>query len=92
MARYILGVRKQSPKAVTRRKLGWWTTKARRDLLRLRYWAKLVRMPKRRLTKQVYLARRKELQIQGNTDNKTNWCYHTRDLLKELKLDQIWRS
>ena len=89
-------VHPRSGKAVTKSsnegKLGWWTMKARRYLLRLRYWAKLDRMPKRRLTKQVYLARRKKLQIQRDTDDKTNWCYHTRELLRELKLGQKWRS
>ena len=44
------------------------------------------------MPKRVYLARRKELQIQRDTDDKTNGCYHTRELLRELKLGQIWRS
>ena len=35
--------------------LGWWTLKARRDLLRLKFWGKIVsRMSSSRLVKQVY--------------------------------------
>jgi hypothetical protein len=39
--------------------LGWWTMKARRDMLRMRYWRKIVNMDESRVTKLVYLESKK---------------------------------
>ena len=53
MARMIL---KCSPKMTNEAvlgELGWWTLKGRRDLLRLKYYGKIVRMGEDRLVKQV---------------------------------------
>jgi len=40
--------------------LGWWTLKARRDMLRLRYWAMLVNMSLVRITKCVFVESKRE--------------------------------
>ena len=34
--------------------LGWWPMKARRDMIRLRYWRKLLKMSIERLPKVIY--------------------------------------
>ena len=62
MARMIL---KCSPKMTNEAvlgELGWWTLKGRRDLLRLKYYGKIVRMGEDRLVKQVYVESRKRLE------------------------------
>ena len=40
--------------------LGWWTLKGRRDLLRLKYYGKIVRMGEDRLVKQEYVESRRD--------------------------------
>ena len=39
--------------------MGWWTMKARRDELRLRYWRKIVNMTPERIPRIVYEESRK---------------------------------
>jgi hypothetical protein len=39
--------------------LGWWTMRARRDMIRLNYWGKLVNMEDSRVTKLVYRTSKK---------------------------------
>jgi len=43
--------------------LGWWTLKARSDMLRLRFWGKIVNMDLSRVTKRVY--------------NESKWLFET---------------
>ena len=52
--------------------LGWWKLKARRDMIRLRYWRGLIKMQDDKLPKRVYeweLRRRK---------GKRSWIIYTR--------------
>ncbi|MFN9380495.1 MAG: RNA-directed DNA polymerase [Bacteroidota bacterium] len=77
MARMIL---KCSPKMTNEAvlgELGWWTLKGRRDLLRLKYYGKIVRMGEDRLVKQVYVESRKRLE----EGKQSKWCADTKAIL-----------
>jgi len=80
MARMIL---KCSPKMTNEAvlgELGWWTLKGRRDLLRLKYYGKIVRMGEDRLVKQVYGESRKRLE----EGKQSKWCADTKAILHWL--------
>ena len=69
--------------------LGWWTLKARRDLLRLKFWGKIVgSMPPSRLVKQVYAHSR----ARYDAGQKSRWCQYTHTLLTELGMEEIWQQ
>jgi len=69
--------------------LGWWTLKARRDLLRLKFWGKIVcSMPSSRLVKQVYAHSRARYEA----GEKSRWCAYTHTLLTELGMEEIWQQ
>src|SRR4051794_30069696 len=55
--RRMLRVSSKMANAVVRGELGWWSMKGQRDLKRLVYWARLVRMADNRLAKIVYRQR-----------------------------------
>ena len=57
MGRRILGVNRKTSGAAVRGELGWWRMEARRDLARLRFWGKLVRMDRSRIVKRIYVER-----------------------------------
>jgi hypothetical protein len=76
------------PEEVVRGEMGWERQKARRDEMRLRYWAKIVRMEGDRIVKRIYREsrnrmEREEIEKIGNEDMKmTNtWCLYTRKLM-----------
>ena len=73
--RKLLRVSRKMSDAVVRGELGWWTMRAQRDLKRLVYWARLVRMDDTRLVKIVYRQRR-EQKIQRYND----WCSQVRNI------------
>ena len=62
MAKRILGVPSTTADAAVRGELGWWTLKGRRDMLRLRYWGKLTRMPSKRWTRRIYAKSRQQFE------------------------------
>lgn len=69
--------------------LGWMPLRARRVMLRLRYWGKLERMPDDRLAKKVYKESRRR------TDDGTmsrSWCSYTRLLLQKVGLGEYWEA
>jgi hypothetical protein len=70
-----------------RGELGWWSLKARRVMLRLRYWGKLIRMDEGRLVKKIY----RESKRDHDDDNKVmNWCSYTHELLRTVGLADHW--
>lgn len=83
MGRRILGLRENVNNEVVYGELGWWTLRTRRDLLRLRYWGKLLAMKETRLTKIIYEWERKQ-----NVPH--SWCSHTKDLLRNIGLGDFW--
>jgi hypothetical protein len=72
---------------VVRGELGWWTMRARRDMLRLRYWAKILRMQSTRWVSRVYRITREEAQAGAS-----NWCSLTKKILDELGMGDVWES
>ena len=54
MGRRILGARTNPNNEVVYGELGWWPLTARRGMLRLRYWQKLLSMDATRLTRILY--------------------------------------
>ena len=80
--RYILGHWYKSNNGVVMNELGWMPLKDRRDMLRLRYWRKLLNMDNRRKVKQVYEADRKS--------SKKVWAEYTKELLYSLDLAKEW--
>jgi hypothetical protein len=86
MARMIL---KCSPKMTNEAvlgELGWWTLKGRRDLLRLKYYGKIVRMGEDRLVKQVYAESRKRLE----EGKQSKWCADTKAILHNMGMGEAW--
>jgi hypothetical protein len=88
MGRRILGCVSTTANEVVRGELGWMTMKSRRDLLRLGYWGKVMRMREGRWTRRLYEKSREEFVGEG----KSNWCKITHSLLCELHLEQVWDS
>ena len=78
-----MGSKGTTPNEAVLGDLGWWTLKARRDMMRLRYWRKLTQMGEDRLPKKIYLWGREDV-------DSDSWCGYTRDLLKELGLEEYW--
>ena len=54
MGKRILGLKESTTNEAVRGEMGWWSMKARRDMMRLRYWRKILKMGQERLTKKVY--------------------------------------
>src|SRR4051812_39255850 len=74
MGKMILRCSSKMANEVVLGELGWWTLKARRDLLRLKFWGKIVsRMSSSRLVKQVYAHSRARYEA----GEKSEWQIHT---------------
>merc|ERR1712081_111314 len=54
IGRFILGHRRNSNNCTVLGELGWWKLEERRDLLRLKFWGKILRLKKNRITRIVY--------------------------------------
>jgi hypothetical protein len=89
MARRILNCSFRTPVAAMMGDLGWITLAARRDLQRLVFWGKMVKMKNSRLTKRVYLQRKQDFL---DTESGSNWCYFTHQLLSRLGLLEYWED
>ena len=83
MGKRILGLDQSTCNQVVLGEMGWWKMKARRDMLRLRYWWKLIRMSRKRLPRKIY-----DWEMRG--DSKKIWTTYTRKLLKEIGLEDYW--
>jgi hypothetical protein len=86
MAKMILRCSTMMANEVVLGELGWWTMKGRRDLLRLKYWGRIVGMADSRLVKQVYVESRKRQE--GGKQSK--WCADTKALLEGLGMEGAW--
>ena len=83
MGKRILGLKESTTNEVVRGEMGWWSMKARRDMIRLRYWRKILNMGQERLTKKVY-----EWELRLGVDR--SWKGYTRELLDTLGLGAYW--
>jgi hypothetical protein len=94
MGKRILRCGSRMTEEVVRGELGWERHVARRDEMRLRYWAKLVRMGDERIAKTIYKSSRRRLEQEEEAllPLTKTWCKYTRDLLTELHLVEIWQT
>ena len=89
MGKMILRCSSKMANEVVLGELGWWSLKARRDLLRLKFWGKIVsRMSSSRLVKHVYVESRKRYEA----GKSSKWCKYTHELLKELGMNDVWQQ
>ena len=85
MGRRILGRRGKSTDETILGELGWWTMQARRWMLRLRYWRKLIsEMGPERLPRKVYNWERRS----GRTNS---WTKQTEEIMEQLGLAEVWK-
>ena len=94
MGKRILRCGSKMTEEVVRGELGWERQKARRDEMRLRYWGKLVRMNNERIAKALYTTSRHRLELEekDKAPLTETWCNYTRDLLRELHLEEEWKT
>jgi len=81
----LLGVSKKMASVVVRGELGWWSMRAQRDMKRLMYWARLIRMDDSRLVKSVYRIRREKA-----GKRISDWCTEVHRTLTSIGLGHIW--
>jgi hypothetical protein len=94
MARRILGCPSTTAQVALRGEMGWWTLQGRRDLLRLRFYGRLISMDEDRTVKQVYRLARSELPpLRRYRKNRTqSWCVYTRHLMLQLGFQKEWEQ
>ena len=83
----LLGVGKSCAIEVVRGDLGWYPMATRMDLMRLKLWIKMLKMPKERLTRKVFEHRR-----QTSTNKHNSWCWKIKQILSSLNMEHIWGS
>ena len=89
MGKMILGCSSKMANEVVLGELGWWTLKARRDLLRIKFWSKIVGgMSQHRLVAQVYAHSRARYEA----GKPSKWCAHTHAILQQLGMDDVWQK
>ena len=81
IAKRILGMTERTSNEAVLGELGWWPLKARRDMIRLRYWQNLLSMKEKRLPRLIY-----EWQKENDEENES-WVAYTKKLLVELDLN-----
>ena len=86
MGERILGLNQSTNNEVVLGELGWWKMKARRDMLRLRYWRKLILMKRERLPRKVY-----EWELKKKIKKK-KWTSYTKKILDELGMGEYWEK
>ena len=84
VAKRILGMKERAANEAVLGDLGWWPLKARRDMIRLRYWQNLLNMKNKRLPKLIYDWEKE------NEENENSWIAYTKKLLRELNLEEYW--
>ena len=74
-------------------------TKGTGDEMRLRYWAKIVRMDSDRIVKRIYRESKNRLekeeaafQLNNQATITKTWCTYTKQLMKKLNLEEEWRT
>ena len=100
VARRILGAKQSTSIPFLMGELGWWPLAARRDLLRLKFWWRLVNMPMTRGVKIAYQYCKSKFQASMASGrnlgrlkkHSMNWCEYTFSLLKELQLENVFWS
>lgn len=89
MAKRILGCSPSAANEFVLGELGWVSLQARRDMLRLRLWYRIVHANKDRIVYKVYRAGKEQLAINDRCA-KGGWCEYTRSILQSLELGDRW--
>jgi len=95
MGKRILRCGSRMTEEVVRGELGWERQKARRDEMRLRYWAKIVRMDDDRMVKRIYRVSRNRLEREEAEEREIKtktWCKYTKELMIRLRLEVEWST
>ena len=92
MGKRILRCGKKMTEEVVRGELGWERQKSRGDEMRLRYWAKIVKMTDDRMVKIVYRTSKDRLEREESerVPITTTWCKYTKELMRKLNLEEEW--
>ena len=92
--RLCLGVGREVPNAVVLGGLGWVSVQARREVLRLRYWGKIVREGRKDPDSPVWVMYQegRRRMMEGRTRSKNEWCVETQRLLQEVGLGESWET
>lgn len=88
--RMALGVGKGVADEVVLGDLGWWSIRGRREYLRLKYWAKMVREKDEGIVGMVYEEGRRR--IEKGEARATEWCVETKRIMVEMGLEEEWRT
>ena len=88
MGRRILGCRAKTTNAAVKGEMGWQSLKARRDMLRMTYWGKVVSMSRERWVRRIY----DESRRRHEEDGQQSWCTYTHHILKEYGLEGEWEK
>ena len=83
VGKIILGVSTKTTNEVVLGELGWWRMKARRDMARLVFWRKLIKMNISRIAKKIYIVSR---------GKNTPWIPYTQALLHDICMKKEWRT
>jgi hypothetical protein len=89
MGKRILACSKRTPDEVVQGELGWMSLAGRRMMLRLFFWAKILRMGRDTWVRRVYSAGRRLVEA---LPGRPSWCRLTRTWLRQLGLGQYWDS
>ena len=83
--RFILKVKGKTNISFMNGELNWLSLKGRRDMMRLRYWRKIILMEKTRTTKIAY-----QEEIKKGRSN--SWAQQTKQTLKKYEMEKYWRQ
>ena len=103
MAKRMLGMKERTNNVVVRGELGWLSMRAERDIKRLLWWYRLLKMPAHRLPRRIYNYERsvwEEKWIDGSLVRdvrsgrkrswKRDWTVSTFEMLKRYELETWW--
>ena len=89
--RRVLGVKKSTNLAALYGDLGRVPLVVYRKIVMIKYWIKILKQNDSSLVKKTYLLLESDVAA-NNTNNKNNWAYHIKSMLKQHGLHYIWKQ
>merc|ERR1712141_674441 len=83
--RFILKVKGRTNISFMNGELNWLSLSGRRNMMRLRYWRKIILMKKTRSTKRAYQEEIKRGRI-------NSWAHQTKRTLKKYNMEKYWKQ